>query len=350
MGEATSILGIMSGTSLDGIDLALCKFGEKSEPFFIQKAVTIPYPPEWTSKLRKAEHCTGKELILLHREYGKYLGALCREFLGEVASKDRPSYISSHGHTIFHEPQHGLTFQLGCGASLAVAAGIDTISDFRITDVARGGQGAPLVPIGDATLFSGYTYCLNLGGFINISYDENGKRLAYDIAPLNYVMNRIASREHLAYDAGGALAARGNYIDDLGEQLDQLDYYSQSAPKSLGREWVEQFITPLLHERYSSADILHTFCVHAARQTAKCCTNKGTMLITGGGAYNTFFIEELKKVCLPEIVLPSNAVIEFKEALVFAYLGLLRVQGNVNALSSVTGATMDSISGSIFKV
>jgi len=349
MAEPATLLGIMSGTSLDGIDLALCKFGEKSEPFSIQKAVTIPYTEEWVRKLKQAESCSGKELIVLHREYGKYLGEICHDFLKDVDVSHQPSFISSHGHTIFHEPKKHLTFQLGCGASIAVASGIDTICDFRITDVARGGQGAPLVPIGDAMLFGAYTYCLNLGGFVNISHEEKGKRIAFDIAPLNYVLNRVAAREKLNYDEGGALAASGKIIASLEKQLDALEYYSQSAPKSLGREWVEESIFPLLSDRYSTADILHTFCVHAARQTAKCCPQKGTMLVTGGGAYNTFFIEALRKVCVPEIILPDSSVIEFKEALVFAYLGYLRMNNTFNALSSVTGAHFDSISGSIFK-
>lgn len=345
MEESVVILGIMSGTSLDGVDLALCKFSAKDEHYEILAAATIPYTEEWKRNLLSAERCNGHDLIALHRTYGKYLGTLSKEFL---QGKPLPQYISSHGHTIFHEPSKGITFQLGCGAELAVAAGINCISDFRTTDVARKGQGAPLVPIGDKMLFSGYTFCLNLGGFINVSFEKENTRTAFDIAALNYVLNRIAARENLEYDNGGALAASGKYIAELGAKLDALSYYSTSPPKSLGREWVETNIFPMLTMEYNTADLLHTYCVHAARQVANSCSGTGKMLITGGGAYNTFFTEELRKVCEQEIIIPDDLTIQYKEALVFAYLGYLRLQGKTNSLSTVTGALADSLSGSIY--
>jgi anhydro-N-acetylmuramic acid kinase len=344
MSKPLTILGVMSGTSLDGVDLALCTFDEGGQ-YTIADAKTISYSENWVNKLVAAEKCGGRELILLHRAYGRYLGELCKEFMGNSM---KPDFIASHGHTIFHEPQNGLTFQLGCGAELAVASGVNTISDFRSTDVARGGQGAPLVPIGDALLFNEYTYCLNLGGFVNVSSEQNGKRIAFDIAPMNYVMNRIAKREGKSFDENGSLAASGKYIPELGALLDGLDYYAATPPKSLGREWTEQFVLPLMKSGYSSADLLHTFSVHVARQVARNCPHAGKMLVTGGGAYNAFFIGELKKICVPEICIPDDRTIQFKEALVFAFLGFLRANGSVNALASVTGASRDSCSGSIY--
>lgn len=338
------ILGIMSGTSLDGVDLAICRLGRNPDQYEIIRAETITYRAEWTAKLKQAERCSGIELMQLHREYGKFLGTLAKEFVGE----SKVDAIASHGHTIFHNPSKGLTFQIGCGAELAAASGITTVADFRITDVAHGGQGAPLVPAGDATLFGQYKYCLNLGGFINVSFDESGRRIACDIAPMNYVLNRLAQREGKSFDEGGKMAASGKCIPSLLDKLNSLSYYSAPSPKSLGREWAEKEIFPLLHDEYITYDLLHTFTIHAAEQTAKYLQQDGLVLITGGGAYNTFFIEELKKRSATEIIIPDSKLINFKEALIFAWLGFLRLRNENNALSSVTGAKRNSCGGAIY--
>jgi anhydro-N-acetylmuramic acid kinase len=343
MQDSLTILGLMSGTSLDGVDLALCRISEGGKKYRILRAETIRYSKEWKAKLKEAEQRSGELLAEHDREYGAYLGALCRDFLkGEKAD-----YIASHGHTIFHDPANGYTFQSGSGIEIANITGIITVNDFRSTDVSLGGQGAPLVPVGDALLFSQYTYCLNLGGFINVSYDNNGTRRAYDIVPMNYVLNRLAQRMGMEYDSGGRVASKGRYVAALGEQLDALPYFAKAAPKSLGREWVEANVFPLLSEQHSPADLLHTYCKHAAKQTAAACVHQGKMLVTGGGAYNQFFIAELRKLCKAEIVIPDARTIEFKEALIFALLGYLRLHDKVNALSSVTGASRDSSGGTI---
>lgn len=338
------ILGVMSGTSLDGVDLAICQLGRNPEQYEIIRAETITYSAEWIAKLKQAEHCSGLELMQLHREYGKFLGHLAKQFIGET----KVDAIASHGHTIFHDPAKGLTFQIGCGAELAATSGITTVADFRITDVAHGGQGAPLVPAGDATLFGQYEYCLNLGGFINVSFDESGKRLAFDIAPMNYVLNHLAQREGKSFDESGKMAASGKCIQSLLDKLNSLSYYSARAPKSLGREWVEKEIFPLLSDEFNTRDLLHTFTLHAAEQTAKYLNQKGRALITGGGAYNTFFIYELKKRSATEILIPDSKLIDFKEALIFAWLGFLRLRNENNSLSSVTGANRDCCGGAIY--
>lgn len=343
MQDSLTILGLMSGTSLDGVDLALCIISNEGRKYNVLRAKTIPYPEEWKRKLKAAEKSSGEELTAHDREYGQYLGLLCREFL----NGEKPDYIASHGHTIFHDPSNGYTFQSGSGSEIARITGITTVNDFRTTDVSLGGQGAPLVPIGDSLLFSKYTYCLNLGGFINVSFEEDGVRRAYDIAPLNYVLNPVARQMGMEYDSGGKVAAKGKYIRALGEKLDALPFYTAAPPKSLGREWVENQISPLLTETISPADQLHTICVHAAKQVGIACPREGKMLVTGGGAYNDFFIAQLKKNCKATIVIPDEETIDFKEAIIFALLGYLRVQGNVNALSSVTGASRDSCGGTI---
>lgn len=333
----------MSGTSLDGLDLALCRISAAGTKYKILRAQTIPYSAEWKQKLKDAEKTSGEELAAHDKEYGQLLGEMCVKFLGP----DKPDYIASHGHTIFHDPANGYTFQSGSGSEIARITGITTVNDFRTTDVSLGGQGAPLVPIGDKMLFGNYTYCLNLGGFVNISFEEEGQRRAFDIAPLNYVMNRIAQRRGQEYDNGGKLASKGKYIASLGEKLDALPYYTQSPPKSLGREWVEKNVFPLLSDLTSPEDQLHTFAKHVARQTAHVCTSEGKMLVTGGGAYNKFFIGELKKLCKAQIVIPDDETVQFKEALIFALLGYLRLHDKVNALASVTGASRDSCGGTI---
>lgn len=343
MRDSLTILGLMSGTSLDGVDLVLCTISNEGRKYQVHRAKTIPYTAEWKQKLKAAEKSTGESLAAHDREYGQYLGSLCLEFL----NGDRPDYIASHGHTLFHDPAHGYTFQSGNGEEIARTTGIHTVNDFRTTDVSLGGQGAPLVPIGDRLLFGEYTYCLNLGGFANVSYEENGVRIAFDIAPVNYVLNRLANRVGQEFDNGGMLAARGRMLPSLANTLNALPFYSAAPPKSLGREWVEQNIFPLLSVDLPTEDLMYTFAVHAAQQIGNACVQPGTMLITGGGAYNQFFIGELKKYCRPAIVIPNDETIQFKEAIIFALLGYLRLHNQVNALSSVTGASRDSCGGTI---
>ena len=343
MQDTLTILGLMSGTSLDGVDLALCRITASGTKYKILRAETLPYSAEWKQKLKDAEKTSGEELAAHDKEYGQLLGEMCGKFLGS----DKADYIASHGHTIFHDPANGYTFQSGSGSEIARITGITTINDFRTTDVSLGGQGAPLVPIGDKMLFGNYAYCLNLGGFINISYEENAIRKAYDVAPMNYVLNYLAHRRGKEYDSGGKMAAMGRYIPEVGNVLDSLPYYKQSPPKSLGREWVEKNVFPLLHEIYSPENLLHTVTVHAVRQTARAISGKGKVLVTGGGAYNKFFIGELKKHCKAEIVIPDDQTVQFKEALIFALLGYLRLHDQNNALASVTGASRDSCGGTI---
>lgn len=339
----------MSGTSLDGLDICRVRFSENESGwhYMIDAAETVRYPDQWLVKLRSAENCNGVELVRLHTEYGKFTGEMVNAFL-EKFPGETPAFIASHGHTIFHRPDLGYTFQLGAGASVAAAASLPVVCDFRTTDVALGGQGAPLVPVGDELLFGNYHSCLNLGGFANISYSENGKRIAYDICAVNYVLNRLAKRAGKMYDADGAMAKSGNVLTDLLERLNALPYYRALPPKSLGREWAESNIFPLLKSDYRTEDLLRTFTLHVAEQIGAAAPAGGRMLITGGGAHNRFLVELLNEKCNCEVVVPDPMTVDFKEALVFAFLGLLRWKNRVNVLASVTGATRDSSSGSIF--
>lgn len=346
--NAHRIIGLMSGTSLDGLDICLAKFAEKDGAwqYEIECAETVSYPQEWIDGLLNAEKTSGEELQQFHSAYGKYLGECVSAFLAKHGLK-KPEFVASHGHTIFHQPQIGYTFQAGAGASLRDACGIPVVCDFRTLDVALGGQGAPLVPIGDALLFRNYEYCLNLGGFANISFDAAGKRLAYDICAVNYVLNRLAMRLNKPYDENGAFAASGKLIPQIFEKLNALPYFKKSPPKSIGREWVEETIFPLM-ESEKTEDLLRTFTEHVAEQISTNVTGKGKMLVTGGGAHNAFLISLLKQKCNAEIILPDAETIGFKEALIFGFLGVLRWENRINTLSSVTGARQDSSGGTVY--
>lgn len=345
------VIGLMSGTSLDGLDLACCEFSREENQWQYQiiAAVTLPYPASWTKALSEAQSFSAFELALLNKDYGHFLGMVVKKYISETGFI--PDLVASHGHTIFHKPEQGLTFQLGDGAALAAIAGIPVVCDFRTVDVALGGQGAPLVPAGDKILFEDYTCCLNLGGFSNISYDYEGRRIAHDVSPCNMALNRVASLAGQVYDKEGNLARGGKIIEPLLKQLNDLEYYSLPAPKSLGREWFEEKFLPLLGQgKPDPGDLLRTLTEHIAVQVARSVTrfSSGSLLITGGGAHNQFLVERIKKMVSLDIVIPDPLLIDFKEALIFAFLGVLRYNSQINVFASVTGAKRDHIAGAIY--
>jgi anhydro-N-acetylmuramic acid kinase len=344
------VVGLMSGTSLDGLDICLSCFARDKNGFHytIYAAETVPYSAAWRERLLEAEHAGGDKLMKLNMDYGEYLGQCVKRFLSRIPRDRQPAFVSSHGHTIFHRPREGYTFQLGSGAAIAAAADLPVVCDFRSTDIGLGGQGAPLVPVGDMLLFSEYDYCLNLGGFANISFERGDKRIAYDICPVNYVMNRLAQREGRFYDEDGKMAEKGRVLKGLLEDLDDLQFYHDPHPKSVGREWVEDAIFPLLPEDTRTNDLLRTFTEHVVHQIALSTGPRGKMLVTGGGTHNSFLMKLLRKSCSIDIVVPDQMTIDFKEALIFAFLGWLRWHKRVNALSSVTGARKDSSTGAIY--
>ena len=349
MKEATAI-GLMSGSSLDGLDIALVRFqyDDNQYSFSIIDADTLPYPDEWKQQLTDAFHKQPNELESLDKAYGQYLGEQVKQF---VASRHaQPDFVASHGHTIFHKPEEHYTLQIGDGQALANACGLKVINDFRTEDVLKGGQGAPLVPIGDKLLFGDYDICLNIGGIANVSYDEDGKRMAYDICMANQALNYLANMNGLDYDRDGEMARSGEVDITLLKQLNRHPFYGQFPPKSLGREFFEANQKQLL-QGLSVPDMLATFVEHIALQIALPISflPKGKILCTGGGARNKFLIERLQARTKHEVVVPEKQIIDYKEALVFAFHGLLRLEGKTNVLASVTGAESDSCSGKIWK-
>ena len=348
--KITYVIGLMSGTSLDGLDLVYVKFTETNTVGFeIVQAETIAYSPKWKTDLQQAITFNQKHLKQLNTEYGNLLAHLTNAFIVKYDIR-KIDFIASHGHTVFHDPDNGITLQIGNGPELAKYTQQKVVCDFRTQDVDLGGQGAPLVPIGDQLLFGQYDYCLNLGGFANLSTQLNNSRIAFDICPVNIVMNYYTQILGLPYDDEGKIAASGSINIALLQQLNALDFYHQAAPKSLGLEWVKEFIFPLIDSyTLTIPDILRTFIEHVALQITQQLTgNNPTLLITGGGAFNTFLIERIQQLANVTVILPSKKIIEFKEALIFAFLGLLRIQNKINVLASVTGATKDHCSGKIY--
>ena len=343
------VVGLMSGTSLDGLDLCCVHFDYDGKwRYRIITAESVDYPDSLRQALATAQDMTALAYARLHSDYGLYLGGQVRDFIARNGLK--VDLVASHGQTIFHQPGVRFTAQIGSGAGIAAVSGIDTVCDFRTTDVALGGQGAPLVPIGDAVLFGDYDYCLNMGGFSNISFADGERRLAYDISPVNYVLNHYASLRGLAYDRDGALARSGKVCAELLARLNALDFYTQSGPKSLGREWVEEVVYPLI-DSYSLSveDVLATFVEHVAVQIGR-NVRGGRVLVTGGGARNVYLLERMRAVApQADYVVPDPLTIDFKEALIFALLGALYVAGRPNCLATVTGAAHDNIGGCLYK-
>lgn len=349
------VLGVMSGTSLDGIDLALVTLSPPNPPeksqwtYQFENTQTIAYDNRWKRILREAVHFSKGRLQQLNVEYTRFLAQTIQEHIPENLIQQLDA-VCSHGHTILHEPDKGVTLQIGNLRELSSLLNTTVVCDFRVQDVALGGQGAPLVPVGDRLLFSEYDFCLNLGGFANCSSEQNGKRIAYDIGPVNIVMNHYAEKLGHPYDTSGAIAASGSLNETLLQQLNALEFYKQPPPKSLGLEWVNQTIFPLLNTSEETPEnILRTFVEHIAMQLAIQFASHSQVLVTGGGAYNTFLMERLQAHTNTTFHLPNAQLIEYKEALVFGLLGVLRLRDEVNCLSSVTGATHNHSSGRVYK-
>ncbi len=349
--EKYKVIGIMSGTSLDGVDLACCTFQKKEKgwAYKIEYAETIKYPTNWKKNLEKAHTLPAESLLILDVAYGKYLGEISASFISKnkIRSVD---FISSHGHTIFHQPKKGLTFQAGNGMSIHAATNLPVIYNFRNLDVTLGGEGAPLVPAGDAFLFAEYDICLNLGGIANLSVDIKGKRQAYDICFCNMGLNYLMADVKKEFDAGGKRAACGEINVVLLKALNKVYASLRKERPSLGREIFEKKIIPILNRSKSSLqDKLRTLVESTAIEIAFAFTAKKNPLVlcTGGGVFNSFLMARLFDHCADDatLIMPEDEVVKFKEAIVFAFLGVLRVRDEVNCLKSVTHASRDNSGG-----
>lgn len=346
-----SVIGLMSGSSLDGVDLAAVSFEKSGENWYfrVQSTACYPYPETWKKALEKAYSADEKYRDELDFSYGEYLGQLVNDF---IKTKDlNPDFVASHGHTIFHQPELGKTLQIGHGKVLANTTGLLVVNDFRTEDVRKGGQGAPLVPIGDRLLFNQYEACLNLGGIANVSFEANGTRKAFDVCIANQALNYLAQKTGNQFDEDGSIAGSGKLDTQLFEFLEKPDFFTLPPPKSLGREFFERFHLALLDaDTWSVEDKMHTYCVHIAKQIAMSLRQlpAGKILVTGGGAHNQFLIDTIRQQTHHQVIVPDHQLIDFKEAIVFAFLGVLKLRAETNVLASVTGAGSDSSSGEIW--
>ncbi len=345
-------LGIMSGSSLDGVDLAFCSLERKDKKwnYKIIQAETIPYNEEWKMILSELPKKSAVELVEYDIGYGIFLAETVNSFLDK--HKLEPDLIASHGHTIFHEPDKGFTFQLGHGQTIAQFTGIKTVNDFRIKDIQLGGQGAPLVPIGDSLLFSEYKFCLNIGGIANISYDVDGNRIAFDVCAANQLLNYLSLQLGQPFDENGRFAQLGKLNQQLFEELNNDSYFQNKSPKSLSNQYVQSVFTEMLDATDCSVeDKLYTVVKHIAYQVNEAAKHipVGKILITGGGAHNRFLTDAISMETKNEIIIPDKEIIDFKEALIFGFMGVLRNLGDFNCLASATGASSDSCSGIIYQ-
>ncbi len=342
----------MSGTSLDGVDLAHIRFTKNSDwNYEILETETVSYSEEWLNKLKLAVNFSESQLEELNVNYTHLLAEIIKDFITKNTIENLDA-VCSHGHTILHKPNLGYTLQIGNLPIISELINQNIVCDFRVQDVELGGQGAPLVPIGDKLLFSEYDYCLNLGGFSNISFEDKVQRIAFDISAVNTVLNFYSNTLGFEYDDKGEIARSGKLDLELFDKLNKLEFYNLSYPKSLGIEFVNEFVFPITENfKISINDKMNTFVEHIAFQISKVISKKDTsLLITGGGVYNDFLIERIK-FHLPDnnVIIPTQKTIEFKEALIFAFLGVLKLRNEINVLSSVTGAKENHSSGKIYK-
>jgi len=343
------VLGLMSGTSLDGLDLCCVRFSSNPKDFQILETKTVPYTDKWKAKLKNAFFDSTYEIDTLDKAFGVFLAEQISAFIN-TASLPPIDLIASHGHTIFHKPSQGITKQIGCGEEITKQTGIKVIYDFRSQDVALGGQGAPLVPMGDAILFHSYDACLNLGGFANVSFALQKNRIAYDICACNSILNHFAQQLGHDYDDRGQLAQKGSCDESLIQELNDIDYYKLNPPKSLAREFTETLLLPLLSS-YDAKTVLHNYTKHIGLQIGMSLTTfkAKKCLVTGGGTYNHFLIDQIKQHTSCRLEIPDKTIIDYKEALIFAFLGLLRNDNKINVLSSVTGSSRDHSAGRMAK-
>jgi anhydro-N-acetylmuramic acid kinase len=346
------VIGLMSGSSMDGVDIACCEFEFSADKWHwkIIEANTIPYSEQWRVRLAYLNQQSAENFHKTHVFYGHYLGLLVKDFI--TTHQLSADFVASHGHTIFHRPELGYTAQIGDGAALSAICGLPVVSDFRSMDLALKGQGAPLVPVGDVLLFGDYDACLNLGGISNISYHQDGKLIAYDISPCNIVLNRVARWLGLPYDAERQLASSAEVDPDLLAELNELPYYSYQGAKSLGREWINEEFWPIvkMYSDVSEAEKMATLNLHIAQQIAAVFNKLGLnrVLVTGGGAFNKTLISNLGSNSKTQIIVPEEKLINFKEALIFAFLGVLRIRNQENVLSSVTGSKQNQVAGALY--
>lgn len=356
-------IGLMSGSSLDGLDIACCEFVLDNGlwSFSIQQTDVVAYPDEWMQEFKRLPIASARTLWETHTALGHFFGEQVNLFIEKHQLQGQVYCIGSHGHTIFHFPEKRFTTQIGDGAAIAAKTNLPVACDFRSADIADGGQGTPIVPIGDLMLFRDYRFCLNIGGIANISCKTDNSIIAFDICPANQILNMLSNRTGKEYDEGGTIAASGALNQELLNNLNALPYYTLPYPKSLDNSFSREVIIPVLEASgLSLEDKMRTYVEHIAVQTAQhklaavtreniALHENDQLLITGGGAFNTFLIERIKENTHLKVHVPDERTVKFKEALVIAFMGVLRMRNEINVLRSVTGASKDSVGGAVYR-
>jgi anhydro-N-acetylmuramic acid kinase len=350
------VIGIMSGSSMDGLDIVFAEFSEQAGKwsYELKAAECYPFEADIATQLKNARALPAYDYLLLHSSFGKYIGRQVNKFIEAHGLDHQVQLVASHGHTVFHAPGKGMTAQLGDGASIAGETGINVVSDLRALDVALGGQGAPIVPMGEKLLFGDHPLLLNIGGIANISYRDDEQYIAFDVCPANRVLNMIAAIDGKTYDANGEMAASGKVLPEVLAKLNELDYYKKDYPKSLANEFGTDDVFPMLPTA-NPADAMRTYAEHIAVQLGEAISNlqprASSIFITGGGAHNTFLIQRIRATLTAlniEVIVPGKDIVDYKEALVMALLGILRWREQDTVLASVTGARRNSIGGAVW--
>lgn len=358
--ESSDILGVMSGSSMDGLDLAFIRLntevgkpGLLSASYELLHGATMPIPEELLNQLKYSSKLDALSLLTLDQDFGSWAGKAIDTAIKQTSFS--PSLIGFHGHTVFHFPDRKVSFQLGHGAVLSAYTQLPVVTDFRSQDMALGGQGAPMVSIAEKWLWPDYSGFLNLGGICNITLKKTKE--AYESADIwvcNQILNHLAREVGHSYDDRGLIAAKGLPIDELIEALLLAEWFEKKAPKSLDNSYLYEEVIPLFNKYrdYSTGDKLHSAVIVIAKAIANHVNAvyhseaiQGGIMLTGGGALNDFLVEKIRAELTCDIFLPDLETIQFKEAIMVAFAGWLRWRGLPNFIKEATGAKSDAIGG-----
>lgn len=355
-------LGLMSGSSLDGLDMALVEFEEIGGKwnYTILNSDCASYPDEMKERLKHSTELNAPDYLQLNVDFGRLIGNLVNDFINKNDLAYKIQLIALHGHTTFHIPQKGVSAWLGNPADVAAITKINVVSDLRAMDVALGGQGAPIVPLGEKLLFPDFNYFLNIGGIANISILKNDKKIAFDVCAANKVLNMLAEQTGAGYDKDGAIAAAGNVSTALLTELNRLEYYKQPYPKSLANNFGIETVYPIVNAApVSLEDKMRTYVEHIVTQISYAINDASQrnpsetekLFITGGGALNSFLVKRLTAVLKQyniEVFVPEKETIDNKEALIMALLAVLRWREENTVMNEITGAARPSIGGAVW--
>lgn len=357
------VIGVMTGSSLDGIDMAYTKITVENGKYSYEVLIAecVPMPQKWKLRIEQLVLQNAVTYLKTSAYFGHFLGERIAEFIEKHNLKEQLDFIASHGQTVFHQPENLFSSQIGDGAAIARKTGFPVVCDFRSIDVALGGQGAPVAPIADKLFFPKHKLFLNLGGIVNIAVKHNDRFIAFDITAANLALNKVAKLKGADYDHDGNIAANGEVDGRLLEELNGSWYYEKDYPKSLSGGWVSKVMLPTLSRHNISVENkMRTIVEHIGLQinlSMKKIEQKENiqfskddkMLVTGGGAFNKFLVHRINEMIPVSVVVPDEQTIKFKESILMALMAVLRVRGEVNCLASVTGAERNAIGGAIYQ-